>query len=200
MDTFLPAIKGWRNGFFYGGKIRLVHSLVMTLLFKSFNRKTVEDIFRLAYEHASNLGKFAFVYKSLCILLGKTFWSAPWNSLIAGSIGGFVVFSEKTPVNYQIVLYLFSRIVMGVLYLLYKTLNKRLNKSNIYSDEARNRREKVYFKVASGVAWGVIMFLFAYDRTLIQSSISSSMEFIYEQSNQPLQSWRELVPFKIPGQ
>lgn len=113
---------------------------------------------------------------------------------MAGTIGGFVVFSEKTPVNYQIVLYLFSRVVMGLIYLLYK----RLSKSNIYSNEMREKREKYYFKVASGVAWGIIMFLFAFDKTLIQNSISSSMEFIYQESDQPLRNWRELVPFKIP--
>lgn len=42
------------------------------------------------------------------------------------------------------------------------------------------------------------MFLFALNRKLIQNSISSSMEFIYEESNLPFRNWRELVPFKIP--
>ena len=49
MDAFIPALKGWRNGFFYGGRTRLIHSLVMTLLFKTINRKSLEDIFKLAF-------------------------------------------------------------------------------------------------------------------------------------------------------
>lgn len=129
MNTFISAVKGWRNGFFYGGRTRIIHSLVMTLLFKTLNKKSLQDIFRLAYEHASNLGKFAFIYKMMCMLLAKTFHQAPWNSLIAGIVGGFVVFSEKTPVNYQIVLYLFSRVIMGLIYVAYK----KINKNNLHS-------------------------------------------------------------------
>lgn len=136
MDTFLPALKGWRNGFFYGGRTRLIHSLVMTLLFKTINRKSLEDIVRLAYEHASNLGKFAFIYKALCILIAKSFHHAPWNSFVAGLIGGYVVFSDKTPVNYQIVLYLFSRVVMGLIYLAYK----KLYRQDVYSNQNRERK------------------------------------------------------------
>ena len=31
----MSAIKGMRNGIYYGGKIRFMHALVMTLLFKN---------------------------------------------------------------------------------------------------------------------------------------------------------------------
>ena len=96
--------------------------------------------------------------------------------------------------NYQIVLYLFSRVVMGLIYLAYK----KIYRQDVYSNHARERQEKIYFRTASAVAWGVIMFLFALNRKLIQNSISSSMEFIYEESNLPYGGWRELVPFKIP--
>lgn len=86
-----------------------------------------------------------------------------------------MVFSEKTPVNYQIVLYLFSRVVMGLVYLVYK----KLYRQDVYPNQVREGKEKLYFRTASALAWGVIMMLFAVNRKLIQSSISSSMEFIY---------------------
>ena len=33
----LTALKGLRNGLEYGSRVRFVHSVVMTFLFKSFN-------------------------------------------------------------------------------------------------------------------------------------------------------------------
>ena len=53
------------GGFKYGVKIRLPHALVMTALFKRdlSHSEKLRSILRLAYEHASNLAKFATLYK-----------------------------------------------------------------------------------------------------------------------------------------
>lgn len=45
----LSALKGLRNGVEYGSRVRFVHSLVMTFLFKSFNSQTIKAIVRNAW-------------------------------------------------------------------------------------------------------------------------------------------------------
>ena len=65
----LALFKGLRNGLEYGSKVRFVHSLVITLLFKKLNTKELYSIFKLALEHGRNLGIFVFAYKSSVLLL-----------------------------------------------------------------------------------------------------------------------------------
>lgn len=65
----IQVLKGFRNGLYYGGKVRLVHALVMTLLFKSLNKKEIVNICKLGFEHAKNLGLFVLGYKATCLLL-----------------------------------------------------------------------------------------------------------------------------------
>lgn len=111
----LPLFKGLRNGLEYGSRVRFVHSLVMTFLFKKFNAKTIKSIFKNAWEHAKKLGTFVFCYKLTCLLLQKALGPRPLNSFIAGFIVGGLVFGKKTPINYQINLYLLSRITIAVI-------------------------------------------------------------------------------------
>lgn len=110
----LSALKGLRNGLEYGSRVRFVHSLVMTFLFKSFNPTTIKAIVRNAWEHGKKLGTFVFFYKTACILLAKFFGQRPLNSFVAGFVVGGIVFGKKTPINYQINLYLLSRIIIAL--------------------------------------------------------------------------------------
>jgi len=91
----------------------------MTFLFKSFTAKTVKSIFRNAWEHGRKLGTYVFLYKLCFLLLKKVFGYRPFNSFIAGFIVGGLVFGKKTPINYQINLYLFSRITIALVEFLY---------------------------------------------------------------------------------
>lgn len=43
----MPVLKGLRNGLYYGGKVRLVHSFVMMLLFKSVSKQEIKNIVKL---------------------------------------------------------------------------------------------------------------------------------------------------------
>jgi peroxisomal membrane protein 4 len=108
------VLKGLRNGLEYGSRIRFVHSMVMTFLFKSFNSKTIKSIMLNAWEHGKKLGTFVFFYKATSILLAKLLGSRPINSFIAGFLVGGIIFGKKTPINYQINLYLFSRIIIAL--------------------------------------------------------------------------------------
>ena len=114
LKEILPIFKGLRNGLEYGSRVRFVHSLVMTFLFKSFNAKSVKSIFRNAWEHGKKLGTFVFFYKLLCLILRKIAGYRPLNSFVAGFLVGGLVFGKKTPINYQINLYLFSRITIAL--------------------------------------------------------------------------------------
>ena len=42
------------------------------------------------------------------------------------------------------------------------------------------------------------MYLFELDKTILNKSLVTSMEYIYKDSDKDLKSWRELVPFDIP--
>lgn len=46
--------------------------------------------------------------------------------------------------------------------------------------------------------WGFVMWLFTIDKSTLQPSLTSSMQFLYVESNKALRNWRELVPFYIP--
>lgn len=80
----------------------------------------MKAIFRNAWEHGKKLGTFVFFYKATCLILSKIWGARPSNSFIAGFVVGGLVFGKKTPINYQINLYLFSRIIIAAVEYLYK--------------------------------------------------------------------------------
>ena len=45
----ISILRGLRNGIYYGGKVRLVHSFVMMLLFKSISKSEIKNIARLGF-------------------------------------------------------------------------------------------------------------------------------------------------------
>lgn len=118
----LPLFKGLRNGLEYGTRVRFVHSLVMVFLFKTFNSKTVKSIFSNAWEHGKKLGTFVFFYKLSCLILSKLCGRRPANSFVAGFLVGGLVFGKKTAINYQINLYLLSRITIALAEMVYRKL------------------------------------------------------------------------------
>jgi len=95
---FIKVLKGLRNGLYYGGKVRIVHAIVMTLLFKRMNKKELISIIKVGFEHARNLGLFVFGYKATCILLEKLVGKRSINNFIAGFLFGGLIFGRKTPV------------------------------------------------------------------------------------------------------
>lgn len=109
------TIKGLIHGLYYGGRVRFMHSMVMTLLFRkqSFD-EIINSILKPTYEHSWNLGMFVCLYKALvCLLNNAAKKNRKEHSLIAGGIVGYLIFKEKTAVNNQIILYLLSRNLVG---------------------------------------------------------------------------------------
>ncbi|ODN72840.1 hypothetical protein, variant [Cryptococcus amylolentus CBS 6039] len=98
----LAILKGARNGLVYGCKIRFPHALVMTFLFshKPLPAK-IRGIFTATKTHALNLCKFVTIYKTLLLLQKKLNGGKERNldTLVAGGLGGYWVFGDRTPVR-----------------------------------------------------------------------------------------------------
>ena len=123
-SCIISSLRGLRNGLYYGGKIRFVHSLVNNLLFGTGDIPTrIKSILALTWEHARNLGLFVFIYKSIVCILKNLFKTRNKSvNFIAGLIGGFFVWSEKSQVNQQIMLYLLSRNILPIAKLLWNKI------------------------------------------------------------------------------
>ncbi|KAJ1742475.1 hypothetical protein LPJ78_000211 [Coemansia sp. RSA 989] len=169
----LSLVKGFRNGVVYGSKIRFPHALVMTLLFRNGSlQEKVSAILSATKAHARGLAFFVTGYKSLMLLqryLSASGKNTDVHTFIAGFISGYFVFGEKTSVNQQIILYLFSRISMGL-------VNTALKATNL-------KTPKNSFALFAALCWGMVMVLFRRDKTVLQDSLKNSMTYLYEDSN-----------------
>jgi len=120
--------KGMRNGLEYGSKVRFVHTLVMTLLFKDIKLVYLPTILKtivtMALEHGLNLGMFVLAYKTGYKALNYLTKPSSFNHFISGLLFGTLIFGKKTGVNNQIVLYLLSRVMIGLATLAYTKLGE----------------------------------------------------------------------------
>lgn len=171
LDSLLSVVRGFRNGVVYGAKIRFTHALVMTLLFKqgSFYDKAL-SIWRATYQHATNLGLFAAVFKLIRVLLR---WLRQkddgFNTFLAGLAGGFVRFSSNDPLTSQINMYILSRVIFGAI------------RAGI---EGQLLPYHPYVYPAFGsIIWGLVMLLFFHYPGNLQRSMEVSMDFIYAKSD-----------------
>ncbi|KAI2638200.1 peroxisomal membrane protein 24 [Xylaria nigripes] len=189
----LSILKGARNGAVYGAKVRFPHALVMVFLFRSGTiREKTGLVLRATSTHARNLAKFATIYKLMCYAL-KHYGPTPgkegsYDSLLAGLVGGYFVFggrskrSGKIPsVNQQIVIYVFARVVLALARLAVKPghglpLISREGASSTISRHA--------WPVFAATSWALVMHIFRHHPDDLQSSLRSSMNYIYLQSNE----------------
>lgn len=77
----------------------------MTFLFgRGTPREKFSFIFNVTRMHSTNLMKFASLYKFIMIVLRRTNGGKErsLDSFLAGIIGGWVVFGERTTVNEQV--------------------------------------------------------------------------------------------------
>ena len=57
--------------------------------------------------------------------------------------------------------------------------------------------EMTAFPYVSMIVWGIVMFLFEEDKSVLQGSLQSSMTFLYKDSDK-YEGWRDFVPIYIP--
>ena len=170
---------------YYGGKVRMMHSIVMMILFGRGSLKdNIKKIISLTREHALRIGTFVGVYKTIVILLKRIRGSGnPFHAFIAGGIGAFIINMDgESSINQQITFYVLARVVIGT----FKILQDRevLPKFNV------NRG-------LSLIGWGTVMALFHFDKSTLPFSMQSSMNHLYEESEE-VKNWTELIPIRIP--
>lgn len=85
--------------------MRFAHSVVQSILFGRGNTQDrIRFIYRSTRDHSFNLMKFASLYKLIMISFRRTNAGKErsLDSFVAGLVGGWVVFGERTPVNEQV--------------------------------------------------------------------------------------------------
>ena len=164
--------------------MRFMHSLVMAILFRKGPAKDkAKMIVDFTKEHAQNLGLYVFVYKFITRFLTEIRnKESRLHNLLGGAISGYTFFGKKTSVNYQLTLYLLSRITVGAI----ESIAKRKGITNLN-----------LYPWLTAICWGLVMLLFEDDPSTIQASLKTSMDFLYKDSDK-YSSWADFVPFYIP--
>ena len=54
------------------------------------------------------------------------------------------------------------------------------------------------FKFVYVIVWGCVMYLYEKDKSILNRSMTVSMDFIYKESDQDLTSVSQLIPFELP--
>ncbi|CAK7241160.1 MAG: hypothetical protein STHCBS139747_002619 [Sporothrix thermara] len=185
----LAIVKGARNGAVYGAKVRFPHALVMVFLFRSGTiREKVGLVLRATRHHASNLARFAIVYKTTCMLLryladGK---EGTYDSFLGGLLGGYVVFGSRTrsgkisSINMQIVIYVFARVILALAKL---SVKPGVGLPIVSQPELSKTISHYAWPAFAAGSWAMVMHLFRYHDAEIQSSLRNSMSYIYVQSD-----------------
>ncbi|TRM60104.1 Tim17/Tim22/Tim23/Pmp24 family-domain-containing protein [Schizophyllum amplum] len=185
---YLAILKGARNGFVYGVKVRFPHALVMSVLFGRGDwQSRARVIYRATKQHATNLAKFVSIYKAMLLLQRKLNGNKQrdTDTFIAGLVGGWYVFGNRTAVNEQIVLYVVSRVVASFV----------PRAGNPYSSTPAAPGtvkplppDPKYFTFFAAFAWGAVMWLFEHRGETIQPGMFNSMTYLYRDSER----WKDL--------
>jgi peroxisomal membrane protein 4 len=97
------------------------------------------------------------------------------HALIAGAVGGYFIWGRYSAVNYQIVLYLASRVMVAM----YKRLLERGGVGSV-SDRT--------YRLGAAAVWGIVMMLFEQSPEVLHPSLKSSMDEIYRFGLPPRES------------
>ena len=99
----------------------------------------------------------------------------PYHAFLAGSVGGYIVWGRYSGVNYQLILYLASRIIVGCI--------KLASEKGIPPFSWKQLRfNKTYPWAAAGI-WGTVMMLFEEYPQVLHPSLRRSMDEIYRFSS-----------------
>eukprot|EP00288_Rhodomonas_lens_P008773 CAMPEP_0177738862 /NCGR_PEP_ID=MMETSP0484_2-20121128/26690_1 /TAXON_ID=354590 /ORGANISM="Rhodomonas lens, Strain RHODO" /LENGTH=176 /DNA_ID=CAMNT_0019252829 /DNA_START=93 /DNA_END=620 /DNA_ORIENTATION=+ len=144
-------------------------------------KENIIAIIKMSFAHARNLGAFVLIYKGILGALrvlqlsagGPINTTAGWHALVAGWIGGYIVWAHHNGVNEQIMLYLLSRILVALFKVLAAKGVAPFSKVNF---------KQTYPFLAAGV-WAIVMWLFETHPKTLQPSLEASMKYLYHDSN-----------------
>lgn len=165
----------------------------MTFLFRD---GSLEDklrfIVKATYQHSRNLALFVTIYKSLLLAQRKLLTGdqveKAHHSFVAGLIGGYIVFGNNDNINNQIVLYLFSRISMGLV----KSVAQKYSEPSFGVTFKQLQDNPHIFSAFASVTWAIVMYLFRNDRNTLQPSLQASMQYLYNDSDS-WTGWRNFL-------
>lgn len=116
----------------------------------------------------------------------------PYDSLVAGTLGGYFVFGGRSKrtgnisaINQQIVIYIFARVCLGLARLAVKP---GVGLPGVSAEPLSSRVSYYAWPAFASLSWGMVMFLFRYHPEDLQSSLRSSMTYIYQDCD----SWDSL--------
>lgn len=188
---YLAILKGGRNGFVYGVKVRFPHALIMAILFGRGDwKRRLGVIYRTTRQHAMNLAKFVSLYKIFLLIQKKVNGGKERSAdtFVAGLLGGYLVFGDRSAVNEQIVLYVVSRVVASFIPRSsspYSTPPASSPSSPSGKPLPPNSR---YFSLFAALSWGAVMWLFKNREQTIQPGMFNSMTYLYRDS----ETWKDL--------
>lgn len=161
----------------------------MIFLFQSGTlRQKLHGVVRLTFEHSKNLALFVGIYKAVLAILrthqgrldgvdaatlatvGKP--STHWHAAVAGGIGGYLIWGRYSNVNFQIVMYLMSRVLVSVVKVL---------AAKGYNPFAQYQFKQVYPLFAT-IVWASVMWLYENQGATLHPSLRKSMEYLYDES------------------
>lgn len=189
---YLAVLKAARNGAVYGAKVRFPHALVMVFLFRSGTiQQKLHLILRATRQHATNLARFAFLYKLTLLLLRHLpdrgtlpTKERSADTFIAGLLGGYIVFGRgrgaRSSVNQQIVIYVAARVALALAKLLTGSVRPTMTTMKSGGGHiAMHRLRDVAWPVFASLSWGGVMWIFRWEEESLQGSLRSSMKYIY---------------------
>ena len=104
----------------------------------------------------------------------------PYHSLLAGAAGGYIIWGRYSSVNHQIILYLSSRILVGLakrgwehVYQKPRHFNGDPNTSNSILQHPQT------YPLVAATVWGIVMLLFEESPHVLHRSLKKSMDEIY---------------------
>lgn len=193
LHPLLAILKSARNGAVYGAKVRFPHALVMVFMFRSGTfREKIGLVLKATRQHAMNLARFATVYKTAMLILrlinpvrpGK---EGPYDTLVAGGLGGYLVFGRgnQSSVKQQIVIYVFARVVLALAKLsiespqMTSTTPTPTLWTQRLSPATKARIQENAWPAFAALSWALVMYVFRWQPESIQSSLKSSMKYMY---------------------
>ncbi|KAH6904700.1 peroxisomal protein [Coprinopsis sp. MPI-PUGE-AT-0042] len=181
---YLPIVKGIRNAFVYGIKVRFPHALVMAILFGRGDwTSRVKHICRSCIEHATILAKAAGVYKLAMLLQRKTIKGKErsFETFVAGFLGGYVAFKGKSSICEQITLYIASRAFAALIPRALDSIPTSIPGSPLASFKSLPPGIN-YMQALTALSWGMAMWLFRHHSERLQPGLLSSIRYIYLES------------------
>lgn len=194
LHPLLAILKSARNGAVYGAKVRFPHALVMIFMFrKGTFREKIGLVLNATRQHATNLARFATIYKTSMLVLsllnpsnpGK---EGPYDTFFAGALGGYYVFGRNpNSIKQQIVIYVFARVVLALAALSIESPSQTLTTptptlfTQRFSPEVKAKIQENAWPVFASLSWAFVMYVFRWQPESIQSSLKSSMRYIYVQ-------------------